>query len=196
MSVVGAHSVGREWAGLILAIFWVRDDPGDPLGRRVPPVLSHLGSVGTARPLGWSLGGLLRSCPPEPMFLLCGVIPRFPCVALVSRTALLVRGVLPRSDRRHPVTLAGVMRWCAEATIITARGGSLCGRPSRCVAGPACAVLSPCQGILLANLLPQDMESRRLGACTGPILAGTPVRRRGVLGAHVPGRRHGSDPGR
>ena len=57
MSVVGAHSVGREWAGLILAIFWARDDPGDPLGRRIPPVLSHLGSVGTVRPLGCSLGG-------------------------------------------------------------------------------------------------------------------------------------------
>ena len=177
MSVVGAHSVGREWAGLILAIFWARDDPGDPLGRRVPPVLSHLGSVGTARPLGWSLGGLLRSCPPKPMFLVRGAISRLPCVPLVSWTALLVTGVLPRSGRRRPVTLAGVMRWCAEATIITARA------------------LSPCQGVLLANLLPQDKESRRLGACTGPILAGTPVRRRGVLGAHVLGRRHGSDPG-
>ena len=43
--------------------------------------------------------------------------------------------------------------------------------PSRCVAGPAWAALSPCQGVLLANLLPQDMESRHLGACTGPILA-------------------------
>ena len=117
MSVVEAHSVGREWAGLILAIFWARDDPGDPLGRRVPPVLSHLGSVGMARPLGWSLGGLLRSCPPEPMFLVCGAISRLPCVALVSRTALLVRGVLPRSGRRRPVTLVGVMRWCAETTI-------------------------------------------------------------------------------
>ena len=87
LSVVGAHSVSREWAGLILAIFWARDDPGDPLGRRVPPVLSHLGSVGTARPLGWSLGGLLRSCPPKPMFLVREAIPRLPCVALVSRTA-------------------------------------------------------------------------------------------------------------
>ena len=53
-----------------------------------------------------------------------------------------------------------------------------------------------CFPVLLANLLPQDMESRRLGACTGPILAGTPVRRHGVLGAHVLGHRHGSDPGR
>ena len=96
-------------------IFWVRDDPGDPLGRRVPPVLSHLGSVGTARLLGWSFGGLLRSCPPKPMFLVCEAIPRLPCVALVSGTVLLVRGVLPRSGRRRPVTLAGVMKWCEEA---------------------------------------------------------------------------------
>ena len=128
LSVIGAHTVGREWAGLILAIFWARDDPGDPLGRRVPPVLFHLGSVGTARPLGWSLGGLLRYCSPEPMFLVCGAIPRRNCIAPVSRTTLLVRGVLPRSGRRRPVTLAGVMRWCAEAAIITARGGSVCGR--------------------------------------------------------------------
>ena len=129
LSVVGAYSVGREWAGLILAIFWARDDPGDPLGRHVPPVLSHLGSVRMERPLGWSLGGLLRSCSPEPMFLVCGAVPRLPCVALVSRTALLVRCVLPRSGRRRPVTLAGVMRWCAEATIITVRGCSVCGCP-------------------------------------------------------------------
>ena len=143
LSVVGAHSVGQEWAGLILEIFWARDDPGDPLGQRIPPVLSHLGSVGTARPLGWSLGGLLRSCPPEPMFLVCGAIPRLPCVALVSRTVLLVRGVLPRSGRRRPVTLAGVMRCCAEATIITASGGSVCGRP-----------LSLCHGARVNSTVP------------------------------------------
>ena len=68
--------------------------------------------------------------------------------------------------------------------------------PSRCVAGPVQAALSPCQGVLLANLLPQDKESRCLGACIGPILAGTHVRRCGVLGAHVMGHRHGSDLGR
>ena len=68
--------------------------------------------------------------------------------------------------------------------------------PSRYVMGPMRAALSPCQGVLLANLLPQDMESRHLGACTGPILAGTPVRRHGVLGAHVLGHWRGSDPGR
>ena len=74
-------------------------------------------------------GGLLQSCSPEPMFLVCGAIPRLPCIALVSRTVLLVWGVLPRSGRRRPVTLAGVMRWCAEAAIIMARGGSVCGCP-------------------------------------------------------------------
>ena len=68
--------------------------------------------------------------------------------------------------------------------------------PCRCVAGPARAALSPCQGVLLANVLPQDKESWRLGACTRPALAGTPVRKHGILGAHVLGHRHGSDLGR
>ena len=67
--------------------------------------------------------------------------------------------------------------------------------PSRYVMGPTRVALSPCQWVLLANLLPQDKESWRLRAYTGPILAGTPVRRCGVLGAHVLGHRHGSDPG-
>ena len=67
--------------------------------------------------------------------------------------------------------------------------------PSRCVMRPARAVLSSCQGVQLPEPLPQDKESWRPGACPRPILAGTPVRRRGVLGAHIPGHRHGSDPG-
>jgi hypothetical protein len=67
---------------------------------------------------------------------------------------------------------------------------------SRCVVGPVRTALSPCQGVLLTEPLPQDKESWRLGACTGLILAGTPVRRRDVLGAHVLGHRRGSDPGR
>ena len=41
-----------------------------------PLALSHPGSVGAARPPGQSLGGLLRSCPPEPGFLTCGAILR------------------------------------------------------------------------------------------------------------------------
>ena len=49
-------------------------DPGDLLGQRVVPVLSHPGSVGAARPLGRSFGGLFRSCPPEPLFLTRGAI--------------------------------------------------------------------------------------------------------------------------
>jgi len=67
--------------------------------------------------------------------------------------------------------------------------------PFHCVAGPARTALSPCQGVLLAEPLLQDKEGWRLGACTELILAGTPVRRCGVLGAHIPDHRHGSDPG-
>ena len=116
MSVVEAHSVGREWAGLILVIFWAKDDPGDLLGQRVPLVLSHPGSIGPARSLRWSFGGRLRSCPPEPTSLVREAVLRSSC----HRTARLERGVLPRTGRGCPVTLTGVMRWCAEATIITA----------------------------------------------------------------------------
>ena len=57
--------------------------------------------------------------------------------------------------------------------------------PSRCVKGPVRAALYPCQGGLLAWPLAQDKENRRLGACTETVLAGTPVRGRGALGAHV-----------
>jgi hypothetical protein len=124
LSVVGAHLVGREWTGLILAIFWARDDPGDLLGQCIPPVLSHPCSVGAAQSLGWLLGGRLRSCPPEPTSLVRGAILRSSC----HRMARPVRGVLPRSGRGRPVTLAGVMRRCVEATIITG-GGSISGRP-------------------------------------------------------------------
>ena len=143
LSVVGVHSVGREWACLIWRSSGARDDPGDLLGQRVPPVLSLPGSVRTARPLGWPLGGLLRSCPPEPMFLVRGAISRLPCVALVSRMTLLVRGVLPRSSRRRPVTLASVMRWCAETTITMVRGGNVCGCP-----------LPLCRGARMSSAVP------------------------------------------
>ena len=51
-------------------------DPGDLLERCVPLALSHLGSVGAARPPGRSLGGLLRFCPLEPGFLTWGAILR------------------------------------------------------------------------------------------------------------------------
>ena len=68
--------------------------------------------------------------------------------------------------------------------------------PSRCIKGPARAVLSPCQGDLLAWPLAQDKENRRLGPCTEAVLAGTPVRGRGALGAHVSGYQLGLDPGR
>ena len=47
--------------------------------------------------------------------------------------------------------------------------------PSRCVAGPVRAVLSPCQEVQLHKPLPQDKRSWRSGAFTRPILAGTSV---------------------
>ena len=68
--------------------------------------------------------------------------------------------------------------------------------PSRCVKVPVRAALSPCQGGLLAWPLAQDKENRRLGSCTEAVLAGTPVRERGALGAHTSGYQLGPDPGR
>jgi len=67
--------------------------------------------------------------------------------------------------------------------------------PSHCVKGPARAALSPCQGGLLAWPLAQDKENRRLGSCMEAVLAGTPVRRRGALVAHISGHQPGLDPG-
>jgi hypothetical protein len=111
-------------------------------------VLSHSRSVGAARSLGWSFGGHLRSCPPGPTFLICRATLCLPCVAPASRTTHPVRGALPRSGRGRPVTLAGVMRWCAGANIITAREGTSANAPSCSVAGSARAALSLCQGVL------------------------------------------------
>ena len=68
--------------------------------------------------------------------------------------------------------------------------------PTRCVKGPTRAALSPCQGGLLAWPLVQDKENRRLGSCTEDVLAGTPVRGRGALGAHVSGHQPVLDLGR
>ena len=47
------------------------------------------------------------------------------------------------------------------------------------------------RGGLLAWPLAQDMENRRLGSCTEAVLAGTPVKGRGALGAHVSGHQPG-----
>ena len=63
--------------------------------------------------------------------------------------------------------------------------------PSHCVKGPTRAALYPCQGGLLAWPLAQDMENLRLGSCTEAVLAGTPVRGRVSLGAHVSGHQPG-----
>jgi len=67
--------------------------------------------------------------------------------------------------------------------------------PAHCVKGPARAALSPRQGGLLAWPLAQDKEKRLLGSCTVAVLADTPVRERGALGAHTSGQL-GPDPRR
>ena len=113
-----------------------RLDPDDLLGQRVilaiflgnelSTVLSHPGSVGAARSLRWSFGGHLRSCPSGPMFLISRATLCFPCVAPASGAAHPVRGALPRSGRGRLVMLAGVIRWCTEAIIITAGEATSC----------------------------------------------------------------------
>ena len=80
--------------------------------------------------------------------LICRATSPHPCVDPARRAARPVRGALPRSGERRPVTLAGVMEWCAGATIITARKGTSVDALSRSVAGPALAALSLCQRAL------------------------------------------------
>ena len=48
------------------------------------------------------------------------------------------------------------------------------GTPSCCVVGPARAVLSPYQRVLLPKPSPQDKGSWHPAACADPILDGTP----------------------
>ena len=57
-------------------------------------------------------------------------------------------GYLTEVRQGHPVTLAGVMEWCAGATIITIREAMSVDGLSRCVAGPAWEALSLCQRAL------------------------------------------------
>jgi len=98
------------------------------------------------------------------------------------------RGGLPRPDRGCQVTPAGVMEWCAGATIITAREGTSVDALSRSVARPAGAALPLCQG---AGSLCLRRKIRRAGVVESvrePILAGTPVRESSILDAHVSGR--------
>ena len=139
LSVIGAHSVSREWGGLILVGF---------LGQRVVQALSHPWPVGAAWSLGWALGDHLQSYPPGSMSLICRATLRLSCVTLVRRTARPVRGALPRPDRGCPVTPAGVMEWGVEATIITAWEATSVDTLSRCVTGPARAALPLYQGAL------------------------------------------------
>ena len=86
--------------------------------------------------LGGSFGGHLWSCPSRPTSLISRATSRLPCVALASRTAHPVRGTLPWSGRGRPVTLAGVMRWCVDATIITVGEATSVDAPSCSVALP------------------------------------------------------------
>ena len=139
LSVVGAHSVSREWGGLILVGF---------LGQRVVQALSHPWLVGTSWSLGQALGDQLQSYPPGSMSIIRRATLRLSRVAPVRRTARPVRVALPRPDRGCPVTPAGVMEWRARATIITAREGTSVDALSHSVAGTARAALSLCQGAL------------------------------------------------
>ena len=179
MSVVRAHSVSREWGSLILVGF---------LGQRVVQALSHPWPVGTAWSLGRALGDHLQSYLPGSTSLICRATLCLSCVAPARRTARPERGALPRSDRGCPVTPAGVMEWCAEATIITAREGTPVEALSRSVAGPRgqrCpSIREPCSLCLRRKI-------RRAGVVEPireSVLAGTPVRGSGILGAHGPGR--------
>ena len=147
-----------------------RLDPGDLLGQRMIlaiflgngssrfcPILAQSGQPDHSK--GRS-GGHLWSCPSGPTSLISRATSRLPCVALASRTAHPVRGALLRSGRGRPVTLAGVMRWCAKATIITVGEATSVDAPSCSVAGLARAALSLCQGS--CNLCPR-CKIRRAG---------------------------------
>ena len=111
----------------------------------------------------------LRSLPRGPILRLSRVAP-------ISWTAHPARGALPRPGRRRPTTLAGVMRWHAGAAIIMAGGSSVCRRPLLLHRGARASGAVPFQRVLLPKPSPQDKESWRPGACTGPVLAGTPAR--------------------
>ena len=178
MSVVGAHSVSREWGGLILVGF---------LGQRVVQALSHPWLVGAAWSLGQALGDHLQSYPPGSMSLIYRATLRLYRVAPIRRTACPVRGALPRPDRGCPVTPAGVME-CAQGQPSLRRGrrrpltpSPVASRGSR---GRRCpSVREPCSLCLRRKI-------RRAGVVEpvrGPVLAGTPVRVGGILGAHGPG---------
>jgi hypothetical protein len=52
-------------------------------------------------------------------------------------------GCLTEVRQGRPITLAGIMEWCAGATIITAREATSVDAFSRCVAGPTWEALSP-----------------------------------------------------
>ena len=166
MSVVGAHSVSREWDGLILV--------GFP-GQRVVQALSHPWPVGTTQSLGRALGDQLQSYPPGSTSLICRATLCLSCVAPARRTA-------------RPVTLAGVMEWCAGAAIITAREATSVDALSRSVVGPhlrRCPfVREPCSLCLRRKIRGAGVVE----PAWGPVLTGTPVRRGGNLGAHGPGR--------
>ena len=135
MSVIEAHSVSREWGGLIqVGFFW----------QRVVQALFHPWPVGMTRSLGRALGDHLQSYPPGSTPLICRATLCLSYVALARGTVHPERGALPRPDRGCLVTPAGVMEWCAGATIIMAREEMFVDALSRCVAEPARAALSLC----------------------------------------------------
>ena len=166
MSVVEAHSISREWGGLSLVGF---------LGQRVAQALSHPRPVGMTWSLGWSLGDHLRSCPPGSTLLICRATSRLPCVDPARRTA-------------RPVTLAGVMEWCAGATIITVWEATSVDALSCSVARPARAVLSSIKEPCSLCLRREIRGTGVVEPMREPVLTGTLVRWGGNLGAHGPGR--------
>ena len=178
-SVIGAHSISRDWGSLSLAGF---------LGQRVVQALSHPRPVRTAWSLGWSLGDHLRSCPRGTTPLICRATSPLPFVAPARRAARPVRGALPRSCGGRPVTLAGVMEWCAGAAIITAREATSVDAFSRCVAGPTWEALSPVREPCSLYSHRVIREAGVVEPVRGAGLTGTPVVQSGNLGAYGPGR--------
>jgi hypothetical protein len=158
------------------------------LGQRVVQAMSHPRPVGIVWSLGWSLGDHLQSYPPGSTPLIYRATSPPPFVAPTRRAVRPVRGALPRSGRGRPVTLAGVMEWCAgQPSLWRGRRRPLTPFPvvswgphlRRCP-----SVREPCSLCLRRKIRGADIVE----PIRGPVLTGTLVRQGGNLGAHDPGR--------